>query len=98
MNVFEKYLDNVAENAKLTDVINQLCELYLIKNAAMYRRVCMKIYKNFDHWEIDIDDPTNIVMHFYSEGIDCTEDDPKLYHETKKIPWQYLLIKVDGYD
>ena len=94
MNVFEKYLDNVAETANLIEIINQLCTIHLIKTADSLKNVFNKRFIKFNRWEIDIDDPENIIIYF--DGEDLTNN--TFLEMSKKFPWNNLLIKIDGYE
>lgn len=97
MNVFEKYLDNVNEAAELTEVINQLCILHLMKCAPQVEKLWRKKFKEFDCWKIDTDNPNQIEIHYYATDVE-PNDSINIYHEVKKIPWNNLLIKIDGYE
>lgn len=94
MNVFEKYLDNIAENAKLVDVIDQLCIMHFYKTQNTLKDIFEIEFIKFIRWEIDIDNPTSITM--YYEGKDLNTG--KIGEMTKKFEWNNLLIKVDGYE
>lgn len=94
MNVFEKYLDNIAENAKLYDIITQLCYLNLINNKDNIKQTWGKEFIKLNNWEINIDEPDKIIMFFDVKDSNTGTQ----YEYTKKIPWNNLLIKVDGYE
>lgn len=94
MNVFDKYLDNIAENAQLVDVINQLCIIHFYKTQNTLKDIFEIEFIKFIRWEIDIDNPTIITM--YYEGKDLNTGN--IEEMTKKFEWNNLLIKVDGYE
>ena len=94
MNVFEKYLDNIAENAQLIDVIDQLCIMHFNRTSKSLKDIFEIEFIKFLKWEIDIDDPISITM--YYEGKDLNTG--KIGEMTKKFEWNNLLIKVDGYE